>query len=132
MRFLKSNPIFSLVNSYLIDSPQPANISYMWNFGSLLGVCLMIQILTGVFLAMHVRPLILVLPVILITMTGLMSCKPTDLPIIEMRRGLEHVGKVLKGTSYMSPKGEVIFIYVLLIHPSQDARLISKIAVTRF
>jgi len=56
MRFLKSNPIFSLLNSYLIDSPQPANISYMWNFGSLLGICLMIQILTGVFLAMHYTP----------------------------------------------------------------------------
>lgn len=56
MRFLKSNPIFSLVNSYLIDSPQPANISYMWNFGSLLGICLIIQILTGVFLAMHYTP----------------------------------------------------------------------------
>jgi ubiquinol-cytochrome c reductase cytochrome b subunit len=53
MRILKSNPILSLANSYLIDSPQPANISYMWNFGSLLGVCLVIQILTGVFLAMH-------------------------------------------------------------------------------
>jgi len=49
MIFLKSNPIFSLLNSYMIDSPQPANISYMWNFGSLLGVCLVIQILTGVF-----------------------------------------------------------------------------------
>jgi hypothetical protein len=56
MRFLKSNPIFNLLNSYLIDSPQPANISYMWNFGSLLGICLLIQILTGVFLAMHYTP----------------------------------------------------------------------------
>ena len=56
MRFLKSNIIFRLVNSYMIDSPQPANISYMWNFGSLLGVCLILQILTGVFLAMHYQP----------------------------------------------------------------------------
>lgn len=56
MRTLKANPILSLVNSYLIDSPQPANISYMWNFGSLLGICLVIQILTGVFLAMHYTP----------------------------------------------------------------------------
>ena len=53
MRILKSNPILGLLNSYMIDSPQPANISYMWNFGSLLGLCLIIQILTGVFLAMH-------------------------------------------------------------------------------
>lgn len=53
MRLLKSHPILGLLNSYLVDSPQPANISYMWNIGSLLGVCLVIQILTGVFLAMH-------------------------------------------------------------------------------
>jgi ubiquinol-cytochrome c reductase cytochrome b subunit len=56
MRLLKSQSILRLVNSYLIDSPQPVNINYMWNFGSLLGVCLVIQILTGVFLAMHYTP----------------------------------------------------------------------------
>jgi len=56
MRLLKSNVILRLLNSYLVDSPQPANISYMWNFGSLLGACLIIQILTGVFLAMHYTP----------------------------------------------------------------------------
>jgi len=44
------------VNSYIVDSPQPANISYLWNFGSLLAVCLIIQILTGAFLAMHYTP----------------------------------------------------------------------------
>lgn len=46
-------------NDYLIDNPQPSNISYLWNFGSLLGVCLGIQIVTGVFLAMHYNPSIL-------------------------------------------------------------------------
>jgi len=56
MRILKSHPVLSLVNSYLVDSPQPANISYLWNFGSLLGLCLIIQILTGIFLAMHYTP----------------------------------------------------------------------------
>ena len=56
MRLLKSHFLLRLLNSYLIDSPQPANISYLWNFGSLLGVCLIIQILTGVFLAMHYTP----------------------------------------------------------------------------
>jgi len=56
MRLLKSNVILRLLNSYIVDSPQPANISYLWNFGSLLGVCLIIQILTGVFLAMHYQP----------------------------------------------------------------------------
>jgi len=56
MRILKSHPILSLVNSYLVDSPQPSNISYLWNLGSLLGLCLIIQILTGIFLAMHYNP----------------------------------------------------------------------------
>ena len=54
MRLLKSNVILRLLNSYMVDSPQPTNISYAWNFGSLLGVCLILQILTGVFLAMMV------------------------------------------------------------------------------
>ena len=56
MRILKSQSLLRLFNSYLVDSPQPANLSYLWNFGSLLGVCLIIQILTGVFLAMHYTP----------------------------------------------------------------------------
>jgi len=56
MRILKSHVLLRLLNSYLVDSPQPANITYLWNFGSLLGVCLIIQILTGAFLAMHYTP----------------------------------------------------------------------------
>lgn len=56
MRLLKSHPIFRLANSYLVDSPQPVNLSYMWNFGSLLAFCLIIQIVTGVTLAMHYNP----------------------------------------------------------------------------
>lgn len=51
MRLLKSNALLSLVNSYVVDSPQPANLSYAWNFGSLLALCLGIQIATGVILA---------------------------------------------------------------------------------
>ena len=56
MRIFKSHPILKLVNSYLIDSPQPSNLSYLWNFGSLLAICLVIQIVTGVTLAMHYTP----------------------------------------------------------------------------
>jgi len=56
MRTLKSHPLLRLVNSYLIDSSQPSNISYWWNFGSLLGTCLIIQIISGVMLAMHYNP----------------------------------------------------------------------------
>jgi len=56
MRILKSHPLLKLVNSYLIDASQPSNISYLWNFGSLLLLCLIIQIITGVTLAMHYSP----------------------------------------------------------------------------
>lgn len=56
MRLLKTHVLLRLLNSYMVDSPQPANISYLWNFGSLLGTCLIIQILTGAFLAMHYTP----------------------------------------------------------------------------
>jgi ubiquinol-cytochrome c reductase cytochrome b subunit len=59
MRILKSNPLLRILNSYLIDAPTPANISYLWNFGSLLGLCLVIQIITGVTLAMHYTPTVL-------------------------------------------------------------------------
>ena len=53
MRILKNNSIFKLLNAYLIDASQPSNISYLWNFGSLLALCLVIQIITGITLAMH-------------------------------------------------------------------------------
>nr|UAV89255.1 cytochrome b [Scotophilus kuhlii] len=49
----KSHPLLKIINSSFIDLPTPSSISSWWNFGSLLGVCLMIQILTGLFLAMH-------------------------------------------------------------------------------
>nr|YP_010987596.1 cytochrome b [Ochthephilus sericinus]WON66015.1 cytochrome b [Ochthephilus sericinus] len=52
---LKS-PLIKIINNSLIDLPTPSNISAWWNFGSLLGLCLMIQILTGIFLAMHYTP----------------------------------------------------------------------------
>ena len=56
MRIFKSYPFLKLVNAYVVDAPVPSNLSYLWNFGSLLGVCLIIQIVTGVFLAMHYNP----------------------------------------------------------------------------
>jgi ubiquinol-cytochrome c reductase cytochrome b subunit len=59
MRILKSHSLLKLVNSYIIDASQPSNISYLWNFGSLLAVCLIIQIVTGVTLAMHYNPSVL-------------------------------------------------------------------------
>lgn len=49
----KTHPVFKIVNNSLIDLPAPSNISTLWNFGSLLGLCLGIQIITGLFLAIH-------------------------------------------------------------------------------
>jgi quinol-cytochrome oxidoreductase complex cytochrome b subunit len=56
MRILKSHPVLSIVNMFLIDSPLPSNINYFWNFGSLLGLCLVTQVVTGIALAMHYNP----------------------------------------------------------------------------
>nr|ANK58400.1 cytochrome b [Calandrella blanfordi blanfordi]ANK58401.1 cytochrome b [Calandrella blanfordi blanfordi] len=49
----KNHPLLKIVNDALIDLPTPSNISSWWNFGSLLGICLMTQIITGLLLAMH-------------------------------------------------------------------------------
>nr|AEF15236.1 cytochrome b [Isoodon obesulus obesulus] len=49
----KTHPLMKIINDVFIDLPAPSNISAWWNFGSLLGICLVIQILTGLFLAMH-------------------------------------------------------------------------------
>nr|QFR52805.1 cytochrome b [Podarcis siculus] len=52
----KHHPIIKIINSSFIDLPTPSNISAWWNFGSLLGLCLIIQTITGLFLAMHYTP----------------------------------------------------------------------------
>nr|WIC77842.1 cytochrome b [Alaemon alaudipes alaudipes] len=49
----KKHPVLKMVNDALIDLPTPSNISSWWNFGSLLGICLTVQIITGLLLAMH-------------------------------------------------------------------------------
>lgn len=46
-------PIFSTLNNALVQYPTPRNLNYFWNFGSIAGLCLVSQILTGIFLAMH-------------------------------------------------------------------------------
>nr|ABU68738.1 cytochrome b [Centronycteris maximiliani] len=52
-KFSKSHPLFKIINNSFIDLPTPSSISSWWNFGSILGMCLAVQILTGLFLAMH-------------------------------------------------------------------------------
>ena len=50
---MKIHPLIKIINGSLIELPSPRNINSLWNFGSLLGLCLIIQILTGLFLAIH-------------------------------------------------------------------------------
>nr|WEG23533.1 cytochrome b [Pica pica camtschatica]WEG23546.1 cytochrome b [Pica pica camtschatica]WEG23559.1 cytochrome b [Pica pica camtschatica] len=49
----KNHPLLKIINDSLVDLPTPSNISAWWNFGSLLGICLITQIITGLLLAMH-------------------------------------------------------------------------------
>nr|QQQ88930.1 cytochrome b [Hyalella franciscae] len=50
-QYYKKNPLFGIFNSTLVNLPAPSNLSVFWNFGSLLSLCLVIQILSGLFLA---------------------------------------------------------------------------------
>nr|AXS65969.1 cytochrome b [Chrysomeloidea sp. 5 KM-2017] len=56
MPLRKQSPVLKIINNSLVDLPTPSNISTLWNFGSLLGLCLGVQIITGIFLAMHYCP----------------------------------------------------------------------------
>lgn len=57
MRLAKRHPVIALANSFIGDAyPTPSNLNYFWNFGSLAGICLGIQIISGIFLAMHYTP----------------------------------------------------------------------------
>lgn len=51
-----THPLIKIINNAVIDLPAPSNISTWWNFGSLLGLCLVTQIATGLFLAIHYSP----------------------------------------------------------------------------
>jgi len=53
---LKKQPIVQLVNDHLIDYPTPSNLNLFWNYGFMAGICLGIQIITGILLAMHYTP----------------------------------------------------------------------------
>jgi ubiquinol-cytochrome c reductase cytochrome b subunit len=50
---LNKDSLLAFVDSHIIDYPTPINLNYMWSFGASAGICLVIQILTGIFLAMH-------------------------------------------------------------------------------
>jgi len=89
-------------------------------------------LLGGLSSCLIVRPLIMIRPVTLITITEFMLCKPMDLSLMETERGVQHVHKVFEINSYNLLKGEVLFAHVLIILPSQDQELALKITGTRY
>lgn len=50
---IKTHPLLKIINGALVDLPSPSSLSSIWNFGSLLGLCLGVQIISGLFLAIH-------------------------------------------------------------------------------
>jgi len=55
LRWTKDS-LLAFINSHIVDYPTPINLNYFWSFGSVAGICLVIQIITGIFLAMHYTP----------------------------------------------------------------------------
>ncbi len=89
-------PIFSTLNNHLIDYLTPSNLSYWRSFGLLAGLCLVIQIITGVFLAMHYTPHV-------------------DLAFLSVERIMRDVkgGWLLR---YMHANGASMFFIVVYLH----------------
>ena len=56
IRIIKSNSTLKIINNSLINLPSPVNINSWWNFGSILGIYLIIQIISGIFLSLHYCP----------------------------------------------------------------------------
>ena len=93
---LLKQPLLATVNDHLIDYPTPSNLSYWWGFGSLAGICLIAQIATGIFLAMHYTPHV-------------------DLAFVSV----EHIMRDVNGgwfLRYMHANGASMFFIVVYLH----------------
>nr|NP_042262.1 cytochrome b [Prototheca wickerhamii]AAD12650.1 cytochrome b [Prototheca wickerhamii] len=89
-------PILSILNDHIVDYPSPSNINYFWSLGSIAGICLVVQIATGIFLAMHYTPHI-------------------DLAFMSV----EHIMRDVEGgwlLRYMHANGASMFFIVVYIH----------------
>ena len=89
-------PILSVLNAHVVDYPSPSNINYFWSFGSIAGICLVVQIATGIFLAMHYTPHV-------------------DLAFLSV----EHIMRDVEGgwfLRYMHANGASMFFIVVYIH----------------
>lgn len=93
---IAKQPILSVLNDHLIQYPAPLNLTYWWSYGSSAGICLMIQILTGIFLAMHYTPHV-------------------DLAFLSV----EHIMRDVEGgwlLRYMHANGASFFFIVVYVH----------------
>jgi len=93
---LAKQPLFSVLNDHLIKYPAPLNLTYWWGYGSTAGICLIIQILTGIFLAMHYTPHV-------------------DLAFLSV----EHIMRDVEGgwlLRYMHANGASFFFIVVYVH----------------
>ena len=89
-------PLLSVLNDHIIQYPAPTNLTYWWGYGSTAGICLVIQIATGIFLAMHYTPHV-------------------DLAFISV----EHIMRDVQGgwlLRYMHANGASFFFIVVYIH----------------
>ncbi len=104
---LLKQPMLNTVNEHLIDYPTPSNLSYWWGFGSTAGICLIVQILTGIFLAMHYTPHI-------------------DLAFLSV----EHIMRDVEGgwfLRYMHANGASMFFIVVYLHLFRKNKRIMRI-----
>lgn len=53
---INKGAILAFIDSHIVSYPTPINLNYLWSFGSAAGICLVIQIITGILLAMHYTP----------------------------------------------------------------------------
>jgi ubiquinol-cytochrome c reductase cytochrome b subunit len=93
---LAKQPLVSVLNDHLIEYPTPSNLNYWWGFGSLAGICLVIQLATGIFLAMH-------------------YCANVDLAFASV----EHIMRDVEGgwlLRYLHANGASMFFIVVYIH----------------
>lgn len=89
-------PVLSVLNAHIIDYPTPSNLNYFWSFGSIAGICLVVQIATGIFLAMHYTPHV-------------------DLAFLSV----EHIMRDVEGgwfLRYMHANGASMFFIVVYLH----------------
>ena len=107
-----NRPIVNILNDHLIDYPTPININYLWNFGSLAGIFLGIQIVSGIFLAMHYTPHV-------------------DLAFLSV----EHIMRDVNNgwlVRYLHANGASMFFLVVYIHEELSRGVVEEVGLAGF